>query len=316
MFFYNFETLDYFIENKLNLAIREEENKLNKIIQLYNKKKINLMSITTSMIEIDNTVEKNKLEDFYNINSSLKTLFEDIDYIISLATNLKNDLINILSLNDKGLDLNQNEIKANLVEYNKQSEKLSNKIFDFENKNIDIFNSAIKLSFNRFNKKSKKTNCHNTNLSNNEKSHRVDIECTPQDNNILIISEVEQKAYLPFKYNDIKNIFKNSKDKYATIQDVVDDLYIIPLSRFENSSISRFRESFNLIRNKEHGSIIKALDLGLELMFKYELNPIVIASCQNLDELDIYLDCLDEDELFDFDCFEIKFEVFPKLSKN
>ena len=48
-------------------------------------------------------------------------------------------------------------------------------------------------------------------------------------------------------------------------------------------------------------------------MFHYDLNPIVIAACRNLDELDIYLDCLQENELSDFDCFEIKFELAPKV---
>ena len=51
-------------------------------------------------------------------------------------------------------------------------------------------------------------------------------------------------------------------------------------------------------------------------MFKYDLNPILIAACRNLDELDIYLDCLYSKELFDFNCFEIKFEVAPQVSKN
>ena len=51
-------------------------------------------------------------------------------------------------------------------------------------------------------------------------------------------------------------------------------------------------------------------------MFKYKLNPIVIAACRNLDELDIYLDCLENNELYDFKCFEIKFEVMPKIIKN
>ena len=51
-------------------------------------------------------------------------------------------------------------------------------------------------------------------------------------------------------------------------------------------------------------------------MFKYDLNPIIIAACRNLDELDIYLACMDENELSHFPCFEIKFEVMPQVVKN
>ena len=136
------------------------------------------------------------------------------------------------------------------------------------------------------------------------------------DNNILVISEKEQKAYLPYKYTEVKKIYENPNYNYNSIMEVIQDLYIVPLNKFGNFSIARFREAFNLIRHKEKGSIFSALDLALELMFKYNLNPIIIAACRNLDELDIYLDCLDENELYDFKCFEIRFEVNTNISKK
>jgi len=314
MLFYNFETLDFFIEKDLNTNIREEEKKLNNIIQLYKNKRQSLLTLTTDMIENTNTINQNQLEKFYNTTSDLKTIFEKVDFIINKSNNLKNDLINILSLSDKGLDLNKNEIKANLVEYNKQIQELYDIIFEFENNSINIFNTTIELSLNISNKKLKRFKTAKDDFKHT--LSQIDVECNHQDNNILIISEFEQKAYLPFRYKDIENIFKNSKDTYSTMQDVVNDLYIIPLKKFKNSSLSRFRESFKLMREKEKSSIPKALDLGLELMFKYELNPIIIAACRNLDELDIYLDCLDENELYDFDCFEIKFEIAPQIVKK
>ena len=181
---------------------------------------------------------------------------------------------------------NVQEIKASLIEYNKKEERLFNEILDFE--------------------KSVETN----------RISKIDIDKNPNDNSILIVSEKDQMAYLPFFYNDVKNTYEKNKDKYANMQDVINTEYTTPLSRFKNSSISRFKESFKLIRDKENGSITKALDLGLELMFKYELNPIIISACRNLDELDIYLDCLDSNDLDDFKCFDIRFEVMPKEIKN
>ena len=130
------------------------------------------------------------------------------------------------------------------------------------------------------------------------------------DNNVLIISEKKQKAYLSYKYKEVEKIYKNSNNEYNSIIEVIQDLYVLPLKKFKNSLIARFREAFNLIVHKENGSVIRALDLALELMFKYNLNPIIIAACRNLDELDMYLDCLDENELFDFKCFQIRFERF------
>ncbi len=136
------------------------------------------------------------------------------------------------------------------------------------------------------------------------------------DNNILLVSEKEQKAYLPYKYFTLEEIYKSFPDKYNSVTDVIHKLYEIPLNKFSNSSISRFREGFKLMRHKQKESITKSLDLGLELMFNYSLNPIIIAACRSLDELDLYLDCLEQNELDKFDCFEIKFEVTPQVITN
>ena len=133
------------------------------------------------------------------------------------------------------------------------------------------------------------------------------------DNDTLIVSEKDQKAYLPYKYTDIENIYNQNKYKYSSLKDVINKEYTLPLNRFKHSASSRFKETINLVLHKENKSILKALDLAIELMFQYKLNPIIIAACRSLEELDIYLDCLEEDELFDFRCFKIKFEVTPKI---
>ncbi len=315
MLFYHFDMLDNFIKNDLIRPLKIEQENIQQIISLYDNKKSNLLAITNNMIEITDAITKNNLDHFYETVSLLKNCFEQINNIEKLATKLSQNLIETIGLYDKSLEMNKEEIKANLVEYNMQKDELSHKILEFENRNASIMNSAISLCLTLINKKAKNQNfiVNNINAKNNIK---VDIELEPHDHNRLIISEKTQKAYLPFFYCDIKKIFENSKSSYQTLQDVVNDLYVLPLSKFKNSSIARFRESFHLIRNKENGSITKALDLGLELMFQYNLNPIIIAACRNLDELDIYLDCLNENELDDFSCFEIKFEVSPKIKKK
>lgn len=132
-----------------------------------------------------------------------------------------------------------------------------------------------------------------------------------KDNHTLRISEKDQKAYLPYTYQEIQEIYENSNSEFSSPQEVIEKLYILPLERFKHPSFSRFKEAFELVLKKDNGSIIKALDLAIELMFKYDLNPIIIPACKNLDELDIYLDCLDKNELYDFKCFEIIFEVNP-----
>ena len=50
-------------------------------------------------------------------------------------------------------------------------------------------------------------------------------------------------------------------------------------------------------------------------MFQSNLNPAIIAACKSLKELDIYLDCLDENELDKFSCFNIVYNVNPTKGK-
>ena len=309
MLFYNFDELDNFVTDNLITNLIEEKETVKKIINLYSNKKNLLSDIITNTIDLSVSIEKDKLDDFQQLANLLKASFEEIINLEDLSSKLLDTINSTISLFDKGIQYNKDEIKANLIEYNKQQDSLFNKMLEFENVNLrclDIINTLF----------SKKKKNELKNISNDISSAKVNIELEPKDYNTLIISEKDQKAYLPFFYNDIKKIYEKNNSTYKTMQDVVDNLYVIPLDRFKNSSISRFRESFKLIRTKENLSITKALDLGLELMFKYELNPIVIAACRNLDELDIYLDCLQENELNDFRCFEIKFEVLPKIIKN
>ncbi|MCI8760545.1 MAG: hypothetical protein HFJ34_05460 [Clostridia bacterium] len=311
MLFYHFDMLDHFIQTDLIGNLKAEKESLKEIMNLYNNKKMNLLSITTNMIAISESLDKNKLDTFYEIVTLLKESFEKIKTLQELMTKLDEDLTSTIALYDKSLENNSNEIKANLVEYNKQREDLSHKILEFETIHTTILNSAINLSLAISNKKIKKVNPMVSSVIEKD-SKKIDIELEPYDNHVLLISEKEQKAYLPFLYEEVKEIYQNSNQQYRTLQDVIENLYILPLDRFKNSSTARFKESFRLIREKEKGSITKAFDLGLELMFKYELNPIIIAACRNLDELDIYLDCLEENELQEFPCFEIKFEVMPQ----
>ncbi len=317
MLFYHFDLLDNFIKSDMITNIKQESENIKQIINLYHNKKMNLLSITTNMISMAEGLNKNKLDSFYDAVSSLKKSFENLEDVQTLMTKLEELLQETISLHDKSLENNWNEIKANLVEYNKQRDELTNKMLEFETLNTSILNSAISLSLmTTSRKKFKKQPILTEEVAKTPEAPKPEPQLDSHDNNTLIITEKEQKAYLPFFYSTVKEIFETSNNRYQTIQDVIEELYVVPLERFKNSSFSRFKETFNLIRNKEKGSISKALDLGLELMLKHNLNPIVIAACRNLDELDIYLDCLEQDQLQDFSCFTIKFEVMPQVSKN
>lgn len=131
------------------------------------------------------------------------------------------------------------------------------------------------------------------------------------DNNCLLISEKQNKVFLPYKLKNLEQQFVNSHNKYANLNELIEKEYIVSLDRFKNPILSRFKEAFHLMKNKESSTFIEALDLALELSFNSTLNPAIIAACANKNELDIYLDCLYEQELEQFKIFEIKYEINP-----
>ena len=48
----------------------------------------------------------------------------------------------------------------------------------------------------------------------------------------------------------------------------------------------------------------------------YNLHPAVITACKNLNELDIYLSCLEFNELEDFRFFKVVYDVLPVVNKK
>ena len=132
------------------------------------------------------------------------------------------------------------------------------------------------------------------------------------DNKTLLISEETQKVYLPYTIEDVMKKLKSS-DEYQTVQEVVDSEYTLPLSTFKMPIISRFKEAYRFMRTKENSSVYAAVDLALELMFNSNLNPAVIRAAKDMKELNIYLDCLYENEVEKFDCFKIVYKILPKI---
>ena len=145
----------------------------------------------------------------------------------------------------------------------------------------------------------------------NKKENKEIVDEGPKDSDTLLISETQSKVVLPYKINDIEKILEKNK-KYSTIQDVIDGEYTFPIDKYKNSSKSRFKEAYNLMRKKEKASVFDSLSLATEVIFNSSLNPAVITACNTLDQLDIYLDCLSSNELDKFNYFKVKYEIMPK----
>ena len=133
-----------------------------------------------------------------------------------------------------------------------------------------------------------------------------------RDNKTLLISAKKGVVELPYTVNEVTRL-KNKKG-YDSLQETINKEFVVPINRYRNASIARFREGCNLMRKREGKGLVASMDLALELTFKSLLNPAIITACKSVNELDMYLDCLKSNELEKFDIFDIKYEVAPHKS--
>jgi len=137
-----------------------------------------------------------------------------------------------------------------------------------------------------------------------------------QDNGTLLISEIQNKVILPYTASEVLETYNNNLDKFNSIEEVIKKYYTRDLNDFKHQFSARFKETINLIVKKEKMSYIEGLNIATELLGKKYLHPAIISACKNLNELNVYLDCLDKNELDDFKIFNIKYELYPMLKKD
>lgn len=241
----------------------------------------------------------------------------NIDYYTNLLEILDNIEFNIDTLEFKS-------ILAKISQYNKKNDELLKHIFIATNEiqsfvqSMSLFDISGYISLEKLDKvlepvvkddnpKKKNKNTKKSNLKNEPYNIKEDT---------LIISEKDKMVILPYKIGDLKNILRHSSNKYSSLSDVIADLYTKPIKDYRYSAISRFREAYKLIIEREHGTKKEALSLATELFSNYNLHPAIITACKNLNELDIYLSCLEYNELEDFHFFKVIYEALPTITKK
>lgn len=315
--------LYYDTENiQLHNQIKDIINDLNFKLQTLNSY---LEVVTTaSSILLKNSNHKNNnssvhfLEEIKELSDKLKNQISSCKNMISESNSIKNDIYgDAFILTD--------EIKSKFDNFN-------NKVSSFEKKLTNIYISYYKFSNNYISQyissssiesssilsnssnsnKKKKKRRHKRRMKKNNILHNTSEkpEETLKDNAVLLISEKQQKVFLPYLVHDL-NEKLDSNPNYSTIEEIIEAEYTVPLSNYSNPVISRFKEAYTLMRIKEKASLLDSLDLALEVSFNSLLNPAVITACKNLDEFDIYLDYLESDELDKFKIFKIQYEFMP-----
>ena len=136
---------------------------------------------------------------------------------------------------------------------------------------------------------------------------------TIKNNSVLLVSELQNKVILPYTCAEIEEIIKDKNNNYSTPQEVIDNIFTKKLTYYRDSMFSRYREAYNLAFYRCNCSRLDAIKLGFEVCRKRFLHPAIISACKTLEDLDVYLDCLNKNELEEFKIFEIKYEIPPLL---
>lgn len=152
--------------------------------------------------------------------------------------------------------------------------------------------------------------------NNNGQNYSYIIENEIKDNSVLLISEIQDKVVLPYTAEEVFDIIRDKSNEFKTAEEVVDRYFTKEFSIYKNQYAARFREAMELIVDRENMTKLDGFNLGAELINKRYLHPAIISACRNLDELNVYLDCMDKNELDDFKIFDIKYELYPIATKN
>ena len=311
----------------------EQEKQLNEQVLEHQKNQKNLlMGFIIKFVDYIDNINIESTEEFTSyiekIKSSIELCNESINSINEINQAL-HKITNAKSKHNDALCRKYNDIYyTNMEKINTNNSKLLDVIYLIsQNTNLNTANASNELSNNKFASIEAQnaqpptvidqnfyTNA-KTDIDENKNIEEEQIQINNVPENTLLISESMQKVILPYTYESIENYLEQYSTIFENKDDVINKLYTIPLKYNNNPAIARFKETFRLMREKEKASIKDAIDLGLELMFNYNLYPAIITACKNLDELDIYLAYLETGEIDKFKIFNIIYQLSPTLSK-
>lgn len=313
----------FFSEENLNFLknLNQELSKIDILIEKNQKKeKKYSLFLTTLSAKNFSTTNKEYFLDVKNICSLLEKNSENLKDLKNSLSNLSTKLVSlVLSEENENVSNLVNNIGSGLTKYIELLDEFKLSIIK-NNVEINTFTSyhSTKLLLTTFDMELGDSLDENiTLLSPNNMADSLNSAYSnlinTNENNTLIISEKENKVYLPYKRTELKAYMSQYPTQYYSYKNVIEKEFILPINYFMNNpTLARFRETYALYRDREALSSVQALRKSLSLTFKQNLNPAIIAACKTKKQLDNYLLCLDENKLEDFIDFEILYDMNPK----
>ena len=288
-------------------------NNINETIKNLCDVQTKLKNIEKEILEL--IVKKENNPEDCNLNDSISKIREDINNFDRFSKDVeKKNFVNNILIEKFFRDVYDETTKN----YNSTNAKISERVEikkDFNTNNNQI-NSNINNKTTDINKNINESL--NTNIYKKqavEKTDRINTHSDNfdiKDNFVLRISEKDKKVYLPYSKNEILEFLDAYPNVYPNYKSLINQEYIVDLNFYiKHPVLARFRETYSLIRDREMKSVVDAFKRSIDLMFKYELNPAIIAGLKSENQLDMFLDCLEKNNLDNFKPFKIIFEVNP-----
>lgn len=321
MVFYN----DKKIKNQIESDYKELENYKNsysKRISLYNLYLDTMQVFENGIIE-KNNLNKEKMEEkikvfqvqINKINSSLEVLTNLLNDINATGKiNVEKKILN--KYNQKYKEIKNNYIANSIFEEHTTESYINALMSDLAKTLENMKEEYIKDMNKIIEEKNDMQYIEDKEYTIEPKEEKVENSAELKSNNTLLISEKLGKVVLPYRAEEVLEILKNENNKYNSADEVIEDKFVRKLSDFKIQFASRYKETMKLARERENYSFGDAVLLATEMMKKRFLHPAIISACRTLNELDVYLDCLDKNELEDFKIFKIQYELYPMVVKH
>ena len=255
-------------------------------------------------LQKSNTLSDN-IETSQNEEKVIESFMNNYNDLMDTETNdVKNidldDLVEDIEINDIST-ITENFETLDNIEIQNGNEEYDNPEVEIEEKAETLLDEKNKELANSLNK---------SNTEIDEKIEKI-IEAQ-NDNSDLIISERTHYIYLPYKTDELINYIENYPEVYSSLSDVVKREFVLPFDYYISHPIkSRFEETYNLIKNREHKSSIDALKVALKISKMDNLNPAIIAACKTEYDLNNYLYHLSKNEVKNFKMFNIIYDINP-----
>ena len=324
-------------DKEIREQIKSDYKELENYKNSYNKK-ISLYNTYLDVMKVfeDGVAERNYLnkEDIENKKQVFQMQIDKIDGNLELLANLLKNIESTGNVGVEGKILNKynrkyKEIKNNYIN-NCVSEENITELFinglmtdmakTLENIKEEYAKEMEKVLIEKENIQytiEKKENViQEDQTATNYRPEKENRETYLKNNDTLLISEKQGKVILPYRAEEVLEILNTENSIYSSAGEVIEDKFTRKFSDFKIQFASRYAETIKLARERENYSFIDAVAIATEMMKKKFLHPAIISACRTLNELDVYLDCLDKNELEDFKIFNVKYELYPMVVKS